>query len=404
MRTPSLALLVVLAACSHEAAPSPSKGEAAVLPPKTAPQAPASKRVAVRNTDPRPAPGEEPRIVFEREFHDFGEVDEGTEHSADFPFRNEGKSPLKILHTRGECGCTVGSIEVEGKAYTFGDPISPGQKGIARVTLRTAGFGGTEKKDSPVYLITNEPPKQPGGGNPLGIASVMIHAKIRRLLEFESDLGAVNLGIVSNAQAVERTIVLRSTKGEPFQVVGFNPVDPQVQLHAEPADEKATRWQIQIRIPPGTISGKLSKHFAVVTSPAYTGVSFFVYGSFRGAVDVEPAHGVQFGIVAKGQSASRSVVVRNVEGTVPLKVESLRLLDPTDASIEKGGAGKPVAARVSDHMQLTVTWPEPGKVADIQLLVKETMPEGAFAAQLVFSSGVPGGPEQISLAVSGFVR
>ena len=48
-----------------------------------------------------------PEIVFESEFHDFGEITEGMVVKHTFTFTNEGEGPLVISNAQGSCGCTV---------------------------------------------------------------------------------------------------------------------------------------------------------------------------------------------------------------------------------------------------------------------------------------------------------
>jgi hypothetical protein len=48
-----------------------------------------------------------PSIAFEADFHDFGEISEGTVAEHVFTFTNEGDGPLIISNAQGSCGCTV---------------------------------------------------------------------------------------------------------------------------------------------------------------------------------------------------------------------------------------------------------------------------------------------------------
>tara|TARA_B100000497_G_C7581663_1_gene350155 strand:+ start:132 stop:686 length:555 start_codon:yes stop_codon:yes gene_type:complete len=46
-------------------------------------------------------------INFEKEIHEFGNVDVNSENKYSFKFTNTGNEPLKITNAKGSCGCTV---------------------------------------------------------------------------------------------------------------------------------------------------------------------------------------------------------------------------------------------------------------------------------------------------------
>lgn len=51
--------------------------------------------------------GGEPEIIFEKELHDFGNIDFGGDGTYAFRFTNTGNEPLVISDAKGSCGCTV---------------------------------------------------------------------------------------------------------------------------------------------------------------------------------------------------------------------------------------------------------------------------------------------------------
>ena len=90
-----------------------------------------------------------PEIVFEEEFHDFGEINEGLVAEHVFSFKNEGEGPLIISNAQGSCGCTVPVWPRQ--------PIAPGATGEIKVSFNSTGRAG--KQDKRVTLTNNAVPQ-----------------------------------------------------------------------------------------------------------------------------------------------------------------------------------------------------------------------------------------------------
>ena len=104
-----------------------------------------------------------PSIAFEADFHDFGEISEGTVAEHVFTFTNEGDGPLIISNAQGSCGCTV--------PIWPRNPIAPGQTGEIKVSFNSKGRAG--KQDKRVTLTTNAVPQT----KVLNITSMVITEK-----------------------------------------------------------------------------------------------------------------------------------------------------------------------------------------------------------------------------------
>ena len=104
-----------------------------------------------------------PSIVFEADFHNFGEISEGTVAEHVFTFTNEGDGPLIISNAQGSCGCTV--------PIWPRNPIAPGEKGEIKVSFNSKGRAG--KQDKRVTLTTNAVPQT----KVLNITSTVIAGK-----------------------------------------------------------------------------------------------------------------------------------------------------------------------------------------------------------------------------------
>ena len=90
-----------------------------------------------------------PEIVFESEFHDFGDITEGMVVKHTFTFTNEGEGPLVISNAQGSCGCTVPDWPRQ--------PIAPGESADINVSFNSTGRAG--KQDKRVTLTTNAVPQ-----------------------------------------------------------------------------------------------------------------------------------------------------------------------------------------------------------------------------------------------------
>lgn len=76
-------------------------------------------------------------IVFEKDLHDYGTIDQGANGVYEFKFTNKGKEPLIISKAVGSCGCTVPEWPKE--------PILPGASSKIKVSYDTKRIGPFNK-------------------------------------------------------------------------------------------------------------------------------------------------------------------------------------------------------------------------------------------------------------------
>lgn len=86
-----------------------------------------------------------PKIKFEEQQHNFGDVNQGEKLSHKFSFKNTGTEPLILNNVLTTCGCTVTEWPKE--------PIQPGKSGDIEVKFNTAGRMG--KQNKVVTIISN---------------------------------------------------------------------------------------------------------------------------------------------------------------------------------------------------------------------------------------------------------
>ena len=87
-----------------------------------------------------------PKMVFDKEIHDFGTIKAGEKVSYSFRFVNKGGRDLIIKSASGSCGCTVPDFPKE--------PIPPGREGYIRVMFNSEGKSGMQEKQVTVLANT----------------------------------------------------------------------------------------------------------------------------------------------------------------------------------------------------------------------------------------------------------
>jgi hypothetical protein len=86
-----------------------------------------------------------PKLEFEAETVDFGEITQGSDPFRTIKIKNVGDEPLLITNARGSCGCTVPTVPRK--------PIAPGETAEMKVRYDTKRLGKINKT---VTLTTNE--------------------------------------------------------------------------------------------------------------------------------------------------------------------------------------------------------------------------------------------------------
>ena len=89
-----------------------------------------------------------PRITFETDMHDFGQLMAGENISYSFKFTNTGNADLVISGCDASCGCTVAEYPHER--------IAPGKTGYITVSFKSKGMSGQQMKE--VIVASNAQP------------------------------------------------------------------------------------------------------------------------------------------------------------------------------------------------------------------------------------------------------
>lgn len=89
-----------------------------------------------------------PKIVFETDLHDFGQLMAGEVISYSFKFTNTGNADLVISGCDASCGCTVADYPRER--------IAPGKNGYITVSFKSQGMSGHQMKE--IIVASNAQP------------------------------------------------------------------------------------------------------------------------------------------------------------------------------------------------------------------------------------------------------
>ena len=104
------------------------------------------KPVQAQVTAPATAPvPKQSAIKWEKEMHDFGDIEKGKPVTYEFSFTNTTNETVLITNVKPACGCTAAN-------YTK-TPIKPGEKGMVAATFNAASPGGFQKT---VTILTKE--------------------------------------------------------------------------------------------------------------------------------------------------------------------------------------------------------------------------------------------------------
>lgn len=134
------AAMIALASCGDASSKIKNNNDVAKEGP--APVATPAADPSIVDTDGAPV------FAFDKERHDFGQINQGDKPTTTFEFTNTGDAPLIISNAKGSCGCTVPEWPKE--------PIAPGEKGSIQVEFDSNGKSGVQTKT--VTLTANTVP------------------------------------------------------------------------------------------------------------------------------------------------------------------------------------------------------------------------------------------------------
>lgn len=150
-----------------------------------------------------PAQAGPPRIAFDLQYHDLGQVAPDEKLQVAFPFRNAGGERLEILKAKASCGCTV--------VEEFKRELAPNESDEITVTF-DAGSVPKGVRHS-IWVDTNDP------AHPR--VTLQVRALVRAGFQVVPD--TVHFAELAPGQTVERIVELIALDGNPFKITEVDP-------------------------------------------------------------------------------------------------------------------------------------------------------------------------------------
>jgi hypothetical protein len=210
---------------------------------------------------------EGPRIQFDSENFDFGNVKQGKVVNHAFKYTNVGDETLIIRGVRTTCGCTA--------AIVSGKRIDPGKDGLIKVSFDTTGYGGRTTKY--IFVESNDP------NAPQKQLSVSAAIDVPPAPQLELDSYTVDLGLVLDTEKIE-TVTEITNIGELELTVELNHKDAEFFQ----GDKKASfpiripsgkSAEVSIRLPARQRSGLLREYIMIRSNdPRRPSLSLYLSG------------------------------------------------------------------------------------------------------------------------------
>lgn len=181
------------------------------------------------------------------------------------------------------------------------------------------------------------------------------------------------------------------------------PVVPFIEVIARPTSAERNRWDVSFVIGKNAPPGPFSRTFHLVTEIQPPPPPLYVVGTICTPVELEPRTGLNFGVLTRGEARGRSGEIRVVcreEGDV-LSLGDFRVTALNENSqVEIVPSTK---KSVEESIVITPVGDVTGKVVNLYVAAKDTMPPGLFCVKIMFKTGVDRLPE-LHTTIRGYVR
>ncbi|GIV39153.1 MAG: hypothetical protein KatS3mg033_0953 [Thermonema sp.] len=148
------------------------------------------------------------KFSFNKEIHDFGNIDEGTVATYEFVFTNVGDQPIVLQSVSASCGCTT--------PYYTREPVLPGKKGVIKVSYNSLGRPGAFTKSVTIRSNASEP-----------IKTLLIKGYVHPKTEAKTNPDAPDLrfdktvwqvGSLQQGQSAKGTFILRNNGKKTLEI------------------------------------------------------------------------------------------------------------------------------------------------------------------------------------------
>lgn len=228
-----------------------------------------------------------PKIEFEQEVHDFGNVGPGTNNLCEFKFMNAGNATLKIGEITKTCGCTPFSLDK--KEY------APGESGILKVNY----FSEQQRGQAIKTLVMHS--------NDRARPDITLSVKANIMMQVDSEPKSLSL-LLNKENADCPQLTLTSVDEKPFSITSFKSTANCITADFDPS-EKATKFVLQPKVDMSILEKTLN-------------------GRIEIGLDHPECKTISVGIntLPKFKITPRSIIVRGMASKEP-KVQKLRILN-----------------------------------------------------------------------------
>jgi hypothetical protein len=241
--------------------------------------------------------------MFEVTSHDFGNI--AREAKAEFAFEltNLYLEDVHIASVRATCGCTTARIEK--------DTLNTYERGAIIAHINSDRFLGNQGS---TITVTIDKPQY---------AQVQLNVKVHIFNEVLLEPSSVVLGSVTQGNSVERTIGVRYTGRNDWQIMearsGNSHLTGTVTETARQGGQIA--YNLKVVLGKDAPVGYLRESVWLITNDRQTKeIPVPVEGHVQGAIAVSPSS-LFLGVVQPGQKVTKQIVVR---GQKPFRIVSIR--------------------------------------------------------------------------------
>jgi len=181
-----------------------------------------------------------PKITFEKEVCDFGEVGPGTTKSCELKLTNAGGGPLKITDVRRCCGVVAKTDKAE---------YAPGESGMLTIQPHFGSGRGTWSRK--VYVTSNDSARPQ--------VAVVIKANIVPKIDWEPRRLKFS---PKDANAPCPQITVKSYDNQPFSITGFKSTGDCITADYD-ASVQATEFVLQPKVDYGKLQKDLKGHISI---------------------------------------------------------------------------------------------------------------------------------------------
>lgn len=166
------------------------------------------------------------KLLFSHPTVELGEITQGSTIVAKFPYRIDGKGPVKILGIHEDCGCLSTSVKP-------GQYLALGEQGEISVSLDTKAFRGPV--DKMIMIMTDE-------SRSSRLQRLRIRGRIKPMVSLSPPL--VRFDFAKGEESPEALVAVHRLAGQTLNIekVEFN--KDNLEVNVEPARDS---WQVRIK-------------------------------------------------------------------------------------------------------------------------------------------------------------